>query len=80
VPMPSPGRVYQLWLGTNGTFVRLKDGRFVPEDGLVLLELTVGTACYDEILVTEEGMGDAPASPSHAGHTWHAFLERPRAA
>jgi hypothetical protein len=80
VPMPSPGRVYQLWLGTNGTFVRVEDGRFVPEDGLVLLELTVDTARYDEILVTEERMGDAPASPSHAGHTWHAFLERPRAA
>ncbi|MGH2576262.1 MAG: anti-sigma factor domain-containing protein [Actinomycetota bacterium] len=80
VPMPSPGRVYQLWLGTNGTFVRVEDGRFVPEDGLVLLELTVDTARYDEILVTEERMGDAPAFPSHAGHTWHAFLERPRAA
>jgi Anti-sigma-K factor rskA, C-terminal len=80
VPMPSPGSVYQLWLGTNGTFVRVEDGRFVPEDGLVLLELTVDTARYDEILVTEERMGDAPASPSHAGHTWHAFLERPRAA
>jgi Anti-sigma-K factor rskA len=80
VPMPSPGHVYQLWLGTNGTFVRVEDGRFVPEDGLVLLELTVDTARYDEILVTEERMGDAPASPSHAGHTWHAFLEGPRAA
>jgi len=80
VPMPSAGRVYQLWLGTNGTFVHVEDGRFVPEDGLVLLELTVDTARYDEILVTEERMGDAPASPSHAGHTWHAFLDRPRAA
>jgi hypothetical protein len=80
VPMPSPGRVYQLWLGTNGTFVRVEDGQFVPEDGLVLLELAVDTARYDEILVTEERMGDAPASPSHAGHTWHAFLDRPRAA
>jgi hypothetical protein len=80
VPMPSPGRVYQLWLGTNGTFVRVENGRFVPEDGLVLLELTVDTARYDEILVTEEQMGDAPASPSHAGHTWHAFLGQPRAA
>jgi hypothetical protein len=80
VPMPSPGRVYQLWLGTNGTFVRVEDGRFVPEDGLVLLELAVDTARYDEILVSEERMGDAPASPSQVGHTWHAFLERPRAA
>jgi hypothetical protein len=75
VPMPSPGHVYQLWLGMNGTIVRVEDGRFAPEDGLVLLELAVDTARYDEILITEERMGDAPASPSHIGHTWHAFLE-----
>ncbi|HSL66900.1 MAG TPA: anti-sigma factor [Actinomycetota bacterium] len=80
VPMPSPGRVYQLWLGTNGTFVRVEGGEFVPEDGLVLLELTVDTARYDEILITEERMGDPPANPSQVGHTWHAFLERSRAA
>jgi hypothetical protein len=80
VPMPSPGRVYQLWLGMNGTFVRVENGEFVPEDGLVLLELAIDTARYDEILITEERMGDAPASPSHAGHTWHAFLQRSRAA
>src|SRR5207247_277132 len=80
VPMPWGGRVYQLWLGTNGTFVRVEDGGFVPEDGLVLLELTVDTGRYDEILVTEERIGDAPANPSHLGHTWHAFLAQPQAA
>jgi hypothetical protein len=80
VPMPSPGRVYQLWLGTNGTFVRVEDGGFVPEDGLVLLELTVDTGRYDEILITEEPMGDASANPSYLGHTWHAFLAQPQAA
>jgi hypothetical protein len=80
VPMPSQGRVYQLWLGSNGAFVRVEDGAFVPEDGLVLLELTVDAGRYDEILVTEERMGDAPQSPSHLGHTWHAFLAQPRAA
>lgn len=79
VPMPSPGRVYQLWLGTSGTFVRVENG-FVPEDGLVLLELTVDPGRYDEILITEERMGDAPASPSHLGHTWRAFLAQPEAA
>jgi Anti-sigma-K factor rskA, C-terminal len=79
-PMPSPGRVYQLWLGANGTFVRVEDGWFVPEDGLVLLELAVDTARYDEILITEERIGDAPASPSHVGHSWYASLEPPRAA
>jgi hypothetical protein len=79
-PMPSPGRVYQLWLGANGTFVRVEDGWFVPEDGLVLLELAVDTSRYDEILITEELIGDAPASPSHVGHSWYASLEPPRAA
>jgi hypothetical protein len=58
----------------------VEDGWFVPEDGLVLLELAVDTARYDEILITEERMGDAPASPSHVGHSWYASLERPRAA
>jgi hypothetical protein len=74
VPMPAPGRAYQLWLGSKGTFVRVEDGEFVPDDGLVLLELTVDAGRFDEILVTEERIGDAPASPSHLGHTWHAFL------
>jgi len=76
VPMPAQGRVYQLWLGSNGIFVRVEDGEFVPDDGLVLLELTVDAGRYDEILVTEERIGDTPASPSHLGHTWHAFLAR----
>lgn len=80
VPMPSLGHVYQLWLGTKGMFVRVEDGEFVPEDGLVLLELTVDTGRYDEILITEERMGDVPANPSHLGHTWHAFLAQPEAA
>jgi hypothetical protein len=79
-PMPSPGRVYQLWLGANGTFVRVEDGWFVPEDGLVLLQLAVDTSRYDEILITEELIGDAPGSPSHVGHSWYASLEPPRAA
>lgn len=80
VPMPAQGRVYQLWLGSNGTFVRVEGGEFVPDDGLVLLELTVDAGRFDEILVTEERIGEAPVGPSYEGHTWHAFLARPRAA
>jgi Anti-sigma-K factor rskA len=77
VPMPSDGRMYQLWLGTRGTFVRVEeDGAFVPEDGLVLLELTVDTDRYDEILITEERIGEAPSSPSYLGNTWRASLEQ----
>jgi hypothetical protein len=76
VPMPSDGRVYQLWLGTNGTFVRVEEGAFVPDDGLVLLEVTVDTNRYDEILITEERMGEAPGNPSYVGNTWHAHLEQ----
>jgi hypothetical protein len=74
VPMPAQGRVYQLWLGSNGTFLRVEGGAFVPEDGVVLLELTIDTGRYDEILITEERMGDSPAGPSQQGHVWHAFL------
>jgi hypothetical protein len=74
VPVPAHGRVYQLWLGSKGAFVRVENGTFVPDDGLVLLELTVDTSRYDEILITEESMGEVPASPSGEGHSWHAFL------
>jgi Anti-sigma-K factor rskA len=74
VPTPARGRVYQLWLGSNGSFVPLVDGSFVPDDGLVLLELTVDTSRYDEILITEEPMDQPRTTPSQDGHIWHAFL------
>lgn len=75
IPMPAEGRVYQLWLGSNGTFVRVQDGAFVPEeDGVVVQELTVDVSRFDEILITEEQMGQTPASPSTQGHVWQAFL------
>ncbi len=75
VPMPAPGHVYQLWLGSNGTFIPVQDGAFVPEEnGLVVLELTIDVSRFDEILITEERTGEEPASPSSDGHVWHAFL------
>lgn len=74
VPAPAPGRAYQLWLGRDGTFVRVEGGMFVPDDGWVLLEVTIDPTRFDEIMITEEAVGSAPSSPSSQGHVWHAFL------
>ena len=72
VPDPAPGNAYQLWLGAGGIFTPIGE-RFLPEAGVVLLELTVDPSVYDEVLITEERLGQAPASPSlDLGHTWRA--------
>lgn len=74
VPAPAPGHAYQLWLGSNGTFVAVRGGMFIPEeDGMVVLELTFDPTPYDEILVTEEVAGSTPAAPSGT-HRWGAAL------
>jgi len=72
VPQPAGGLVYQLWLGSSGNVVPVR--QFVPEDGLVLLVFTVDTTRFDEILITEERAGEASDWPSSTGHRWHAFL------
>jgi hypothetical protein len=73
-PDPSPGHAYQLWLGEGGRFTPVGD-MFVPGgDGVVLLELTVDVARYDEIWITEESVAERPAAPSPDGHSWRASL------
>jgi hypothetical protein len=52
-PEPAAGHAYQLWLGDRGSFTPVGD-MFVPENGVVLLELTVDLARYDEIWITQE--------------------------
>ena len=74
VPQPAPGNEYRLWLGSGGTFQAVEGGTFLPEDGLVVLELTVDPSRYDEILITEEPAGSNPSTPSTGGHVWHAGL------
>ena len=55
-PEPAPGRAYQLWLGNDDGWEPVGE-MFWPEDGVVLLELEVDVARYDEIWITEEAAG-----------------------
>ena len=75
VPDPAPGHEYQLWLGSGGSFQPIGDP-FVPEDGIVLLELlNVDTSHFDEIWITEELAGSHPSTPSADGvHGWRNAL------
>jgi hypothetical protein len=72
-PDPHPGHAYQLWLGSGGSFVPVGD-LFVPNGGVVLIELDVDVALYDEIWITEELTASPPASPSTDGRSWRAEL------
>jgi hypothetical protein len=72
-PDPSPGHAYQLWLGSEGSFKRFGE-MFVPQSGVVFIELTVDVARYDEIWITEEPAGAQPDAPSVDGHSWRARL------
>ena len=74
VPNPAPGHEYQLWLGSGGSFEPIGD-TFLPEDGIVLLVLTVDTSRFDEIWITEELAGSHPTAPSADGiHSWRNAL------
>jgi hypothetical protein len=73
-PTPAPGHAYQLWLGEGGSFTPVGE-MFVPNDeGVVLLELTVDVARYDEIWITEEAVGSEPSTPTTTGRHWSATL------
>jgi Anti-sigma-K factor rskA, C-terminal len=74
VPDPAPGKAYQLWLGSNESYAPI-GAQFVPEDGLVLLELTVDPSVYDEVMITEEPIDAVPSAPSaDGGRTWRASI------
>jgi len=72
-PDPAPGHGYQLWLGIGGEWTPVGE-MFRPVGGVVLLELEVDIARYDELWITEEELGPAPAEPSSTGHSWRADL------
>jgi hypothetical protein len=72
-PEPSPGHAYQLWLGQNGSFTPVGE-MFVPRDGVVLLELTVDAARYDEVWITQELTGLPPETPTEGDRSWRADL------
>lgn len=74
IPDPAPGHAYQLWLGSGGTFTPVGEP-FLPRDGLVLLRLLIEGDRFDEILITEEPLGEEPTEPSlERGRTWHAEI------
>lgn len=73
VPAPQPGHAYQLWLGSGGTFVPVGEP-FLPRDGIVLLRITVDPTRFDELLITEEPLGEEPERPRLGGRAWRAEL------
>lgn len=72
-PEPAPGRAYQLWLGNDDGWEPVGE-MFWPEDGVVLLELEVDVARYDEIWITEEAAGSPPSEPNTDGPSWFGSL------
>jgi hypothetical protein len=72
-PQPAAAHAYQVWLGDDGSFAPIGEP-FVPQDGHVLLELTVDVARYDEIWITEEPLGVVPTTPTLTGRSWRAAL------
>jgi hypothetical protein len=73
-PDPAPGHGYQLWLATDDEWVAIGD-LFWPDDGVVLLEVEVDVARYDEIWITQEPVGVPPSRPTlEGGPSWKGTL------
>ena len=64
VPMPPEGAVYRVWLlsGTQATFAT----DFVPEPGMMVVELEFDPSLYDRILISVEPAGSTPDTPEIA--------------
>lgn len=74
VPDPIPGHAYQLWLGSGGVFTPVGEP-FLPRDGIVLLRLAIDPGRFEEILITEEPLGEEPEEPTlEGGRAWHAEI------
>ena len=58
VPMPPEGTVYRVWLlaGTQATFAT----DFVPEPGMMVVELEFDPSQYDRVLISVEPAGSKP--------------------
>jgi hypothetical protein len=61
VPDPGPGNVYRLWLERGGDYFLAEE--FVPEEGVVVLEVVVDPTGLDGLMVTEEPAADSPQEP-----------------
>ena len=64
VPMPPEGTVYRVWLlsGTQATYAT----DFVPEPGMMVVELEFDPSQYDRILISVEPEGSTPDTPEIA--------------
>jgi len=69
VPAPPEGRVYRVWLGSNGSFRLVRE--FVPEGQLTVIPLEVD-ASVDQIVITEEPAGSAAATPVERLVRWRS--------
>jgi hypothetical protein len=64
VPVPPEGTVYRVWLlsGTQATYAT----DFVPEPGMMVVELQFDPSQYDRILISVEPAGSTPDTPEIA--------------
>jgi Anti-sigma-K factor rskA, C-terminal len=72
-PEPAPGHGYQLWLGSDGEWTPVWR-MFWPNEGVLLLEIEVDVARYDEIWITQEAVGSPRTEPSTDGPSWFGSL------
>jgi len=70
VPPPAPGTVYHVWGASGTSFEHL--ARFVPEDGLVVVELRIDPTRYDQIVISEQPEDVTEGPPQHV--TWNSAL------
>ena len=72
-PEPAPGHAYQLWLGSDGDWTPVWR-MFWPDEGVLLLEIEVDVARYDQIWITQEAVGQRPTEPNTDGPSWLGSL------
>jgi Anti-sigma-K factor rskA len=70
IPSPPAGSVYRVWLVADGTPTYW--GEFVPEGGEAIVEIHVRAGTFDDLWVTVEPEGSAPAAPSLDEVLWAA--------
>jgi anti-sigma-K factor RskA len=63
VPLPPPGTVYHVWVADGSSYRHL--GRFVPEDGFVLIELRLDPTRYEQIVISEQPESVASGTPQN---------------
>ena len=73
VPEPGNGNVYRLWLGRGDSYTLA--AQFVPEDGVVALELAADPSVVEEVVVTEESAIVQPTRPSKEWRWWSTLAE-----